>query len=100
MAVHPIEYRYNTKEMLVLFQEENILQKRLDVESALAKAEAAAKLIPQKAADEISKKASTRIVKLARVKEIEAQIDHDLMAIVKALTEKCSAESAKYVHYG
>ena len=100
MAVHPIEYRYNTKEMLVLFQEENILQKRLDVESALAKAEAAAKLIPQKAADEISKKASTSIVKLARVKEIEAQIDHDLMAIVRALTEKCSAESAKYVHYG
>src|SRR3989344_726889 len=100
MAVHPIEYRYNTKEMLAIFQEENILQKRLDVESALARAEAAAKLIPKNAADEISKKADAKIVKLERVKEIEAQIDHDLMAIVKALTEKCSPEAGKFVHFG
>ena len=100
MAVHPIEYRYNTKEMLAIFQEENILQKRLDVESALARAEAAAKLIPKNAADEISKKADVKIVKLERVKEIEAQIDHDLMAIVKALTEKCSPEAGKFVHFG
>ena len=100
MAVHPIEYRYNTKEMLAIFQEENILQKRLDVEAALARAEAAAKLIPKNAADEISKKADVKIVKLERVKEIEAQIDHDLMAIVKALTEKCSPEAGKFVHFG
>ncbi|HIJ97746.1 TPA: adenylosuccinate lyase [archaeon] len=100
MAVHPIEYRYNTKEMLAIFQEENILQKRLDVEAALARAEAAAKLIPKNAAEEITKKADVKIVKLERVKEIEAQIDHDLMAIVKALTEKCSPEAGKFVHFG
>ncbi len=100
MAVHPIEYRYNTKEMLAIFQEENILQKRLGVEAALARAEAAAKLIPKTAAEEISKKADVKIVKLERVKEIESQIDHDLMAIVKALSEKCSPEAAKFVHFG
>jgi adenylosuccinate lyase len=34
------------------------------------------------------------------VKEIEKEIDHDLMAMVKALTETCDADAGKYVHYG
>ncbi len=100
MVIHPIEYRYFTEEMRAIFEEENILQKRLQVEAALANALAELKIIPKKAAEEISKKADIEIVKLGRVKEIEAQIDHDLMAIVKALSEKCSPETAKYVHYG
>ena len=37
-------------------------------------------------------------VKLERVKEIEKEIDHDLMAMVKALTEQCEGEAGKYIH--
>lgn len=36
---------------------------------------------------------------MARVKEIEMDTKHDLMALVKAMTEKCG-ESGKYVHLG
>ncbi len=99
MAVHPIDYRYYTEEMRALFEEDNILQKKLDVESALARVHAKLGNIPKKAASEIAKKANTKYVTMQRVNEIDKEIRHDLMAIVKALSEKCG-DSGKYVHYG
>ena len=36
---------------------------------------------------------------LARAKEIEAEISHDMMAIVKSIAEVCG-ESGRWVHYG
>ena len=38
-------------------------------------------------------------MKLARVLEIEGEIHHDLMAMVRALSEKCRKYGG-YVHYG
>ncbi|GBE55252.1 adenylosuccinate lyase [archaeon BMS3Bbin15] len=99
MAIHPIEFRYGSREMKRIFEEESRLQKLLDVEAALARAHAKLDNIPDEAAREISKKATTAHVKLERVKEIEAEIKHDLMAVVKALSEQCG-EAGKYVHLG
>ena len=39
MAIHPIEFRYGTPEMKNIWEEENKLQRMLDVEAALALAE-------------------------------------------------------------
>jgi adenylosuccinate lyase len=100
MSVHPIEFRYYSKEMRALFTEEAKLQNWLTVEAALATAHAKLNHIPQKAAKEISEKANTQFVKLERVKAIEEEIHHDLMAMVKALTELCSEEAGKFVHLG
>ncbi|WEU41098.1 MAG: adenylosuccinate lyase [Candidatus Odinarchaeum yellowstonii] len=100
MSVHPIEYRYFYPEMKLLFTEEYRLQKWLDVEAALAQAHADLGDIPREAAEEISRKASVKYVKLQRVKEIEDQIHHDLMAMVKALTEVCEGGAGAYVHLG
>jgi len=99
MAIHPIDYRYGSEEMRRIFEEESKLQKLLEVEAALARAHAKLGNIPEEAAKEISKKASTKYVKLERVKEIEAEINHDLMAVVLALAEVCG-EAGKYVHLG
>ncbi len=99
MAIHPIEFRYGSEEMKKIFEEKARLQKLLDVEAALARAHAKLGNIPEEAAREISEKASTAFVKVDRVKEIEAEIKHDLMAVVKALSEQCG-EAGKYVHLG
>ncbi len=99
MAVHPIEYRYSSEEMRSVFEEEAKLQTLLDVEAALARAHSKLGNIPEDAAEEITKKATTELVKVDRVKEIDKEIHHDLMAMVKALTEQCG-DSGKYVHYG
>ena len=58
MAIHPIEFRYGTPEMKKIWEEENKLQRMLDVESALAQAEAKLNIIPQEVADEIKAKAN------------------------------------------
>ena len=99
MAVHPIEFRYSTEEMRAIFDENNILAKRLLVEAAIAKANAKVGKIPKNAAEKIAGKANTKDVSLKRVKEIEKETQHDLMAIVKALSEKCG-DAGKYVHLG
>jgi len=91
--------RYGTPEMRRIFEEENRLQKMLDVEAALALAHAEVGNIPMEDAKEIAEKASTRYVKLERVKEIEKEIKHDVMAMVKALAEVCG-KSGAYVHLG
>ena len=100
MPIHPIEFRYFTREMHDLFTEEAKLQNWLDVEAALAKAHAEVGNIPSEAAKEIAKKANLNNVKLDRVKEIEKEIHHDIMAMVRALDEQCEADSGNYIHYG
>ncbi|MEM3362568.1 MAG: adenylosuccinate lyase [Candidatus Anstonellaceae archaeon] len=92
----PIEQRYASN-LNSFFEQENILKTWLRVEVALAKAHAAVGNIPPQAANEIEEGAKK--VKLERVLEIEQQIHHDLMAMVKALEEQCPKYGG-YVHYG
>jgi len=100
MPVHPIEYRYFSEEMKKIWEEESKLQSWLTVEAALARVNAKLGIIPRVAAAEITRKAKTKYVKLERVRQIDKQIQHDLMAMVKALAEKCDGDAGKYVHLG
>ncbi|MCK5300579.1 MAG: adenylosuccinate lyase [Thermoplasmatales archaeon] len=96
----PLDYRYGRKELKDIFSENKKLQYLLDVESALARAHAKIGNIPQKAADEITKKATTKFVKIKRVNEIETETKHDIMAVTKALSELCDGDAGKYIHLG
>ena len=98
MAIHPIEYRYGTDEMKFVWSEANRLEKIMKVEAALARAEADIGMIPKEAADIIE--ASIGSVELERVKEIEDEIHHDMMAVVVAISEKCEEDADKWVHFG
>ncbi|MCX8170573.1 MAG: lyase family protein, partial [Candidatus Bathyarchaeota archaeon] len=100
MPILPIDTgRYGTPEMLRIFEEENYIQKMLDVEAALAWAQSEVGEIPREAAEKIMEAASTKYVKVSRIKEIEKEIRHDVMALVKALAEVCGPNGA-YVHLG
>lgn len=101
MPILPIDTgRYGSPEMRKVFDEESKFQKWLDVEAAVAEAEASVGDIPKAAADEIAKNANIKTVPLSRAKEIEKETRHDLMSMVMALTEACSGEGKKYVHFG
>ena len=97
MAVHPIEERYGTTEMRAVWSEKNRFSCIVRAEVALAKAEATHGMIPAAAALEIEAKAYG--ASLERAKEIETEISHDMMAIVRAVSE-VSGESGRWVHYG
>lgn len=98
MAVHPIDYRYGTEEMRSVWTEENKMRRMLNVEVALARAEEATGDVPEGTADEIENAAED--VTLERVKEIEEEIHHDVMAMVRAVEEKCDDDAGEYVHFG
>jgi adenylosuccinate lyase len=91
--------RYGTPEMLKIFDEETRVQKLLDVEAALALAHAEVGNIPKQDAEKIVEMASTKYVKVERVKAIEKEIKHDIASLVRALSEVCR-ESGAYVHLG
>jgi len=100
LPILPIDTgRYGTPEMKEIFEEENRLQKMLDVEAALAWAHAEVGTIPKKDAQRIIEVATTTHVKLSRVKEIEDQIKHDVTSIVRAFSEVAGSSGA-YVHLG
>jgi adenylosuccinate lyase len=85
--------------MKQIFDEETRLQKLLDVEAALAQAQAKVGNIKQNHADIIRKTASVRFVKLDRVREIDQKINHEITAVIRALSEQCG-ESGKFIHIG
>jgi len=95
--IHPLETRYRT-EIAKLFTEEKKLRDWMLVEAVLAKVHAKLGTIPKEAAEEISR--ARNAVKIERVKEIDNEIHHDLMAMVKALAEQCEGDAGKYIHLG
>ena len=100
MPILPIDTgRYGTPEMRGIFEEENRVQKLLEVEVALAWALAEVGDVPRKDAEKIGEMASLKYVKLSRVREIEREIKHDVASLVRALAEVCGS-SGGYVHLG
>ncbi|HDJ26458.1 MAG TPA: adenylosuccinate lyase [Candidatus Bathyarchaeota archaeon] len=100
MPVLPIDTgRYGRPEMVRIFEEESRLRKMLLVEAALARAHAELGNIPREDAERIWQVATSGAVKIERVKEIEAEIKHETMAVVRALIEACGP-SGRYVHLG
>lgn len=99
-AVCPLDYRYGRKVLKENFNEIRRLQLLLDVEAALVRAHVKVGNIPQDVADEITKKASVKYVKINRVKEIESETKHDVMAVTQALGEVCLNDADKYIHLG
>ncbi|WP_337860625.1 adenylosuccinate lyase [Ferroplasma sp.] len=99
MIVSPLDYRYGRENVKNIFSEKTRLNIMLNVESAIAQAESYYGVIPDSAYLDIKKVVDGNEVQLSRVKEIEASINHDVMSIVEALTEKCTA-GKNYVHFG
>jgi adenylosuccinate lyase len=97
MPVHPIEERYGTPEMRAVWNEQNRFSCIVAAEVALAQAEAIHGMIPRAAADAIRQHA--QLASLKRAKEIEAEINHDMMAIVRATSEVCG-DAGRWIHYG
>ena len=99
VLVCPLDYRYGRIEMLSIFSEESRLEHLLHVEAALARAHSKLGTIPAKDAKIITQKANLKYVTLNKVKKIEAETKHDLMAVVRALTTEAGS-GGRYVHLG
>ena len=96
----PLDYRYGRKDMKKIFSEESRLQFQMDAEAALARAHASLGTISKEDAAEITRISDLKYVTVDRVTAIEKETKHDVMAMVKAMTEQCKGDAGKYVHLG
>lgn len=76
------------------------LQRWLDVEAALALAQADVGVIPPEAALEIAKAARLSAVDLQQITDGVASTGHSLMPLLGALQRNCSPSAREYVHFG
>ena len=97
MAIHPIDFRYGTPEMKSIWTEDHRFVCIVRAEIALAHAQAVVGMIPTEDAELIEKNAPA--ASHNRAKEIEAEISHDTMAIVRAISEVCG-DAGRWIHYG
>ena len=88
--------RYTTKEMARLWSEENRLSVMLDVELAVCRAWCGLGRIPEDALRDILAGARFSV---ERVREIESEVQHDVVAFVSAVAENVG-ENGRYLHLG
>ena len=91
--------QFSTAELRQIFDEGAMLQNWLDVEAALAEAEAAVGLIPASAAREILAKAKLELLDLDAVKRGLAETVHPLVPLIRELA-RVAGPAGEYVHWG
>jgi adenylosuccinate lyase len=96
----PTSLRIDDPGVRALFTESARFQSWLDVEAALAQAQAELGIIPKSAAEEIARKAQLSSLDLAAVREGLARTGHPLVPLVWALDRACEGDAGGYVHWG
>jgi len=90
---------YGTAEVRAIFESRALVQGWLDVERALAEAEAEAGVIPAEAARRIAAEADASLYDLTALREGITASKHPLVPLVRALVERCGDEG-RWVHWG
>lgn len=89
--------RYSREEIKKIWDLEQKFSYYLKVEIAVCEAYCKLGIIPQASLDEIKKKAS---FSLERIAEVEREVKHDVIAFLTSVNESVGADNAKYIHLG
>jgi adenylosuccinate lyase len=89
-----------TADMRRIFSETNGFQRWLDVEVALARAQAAMGMIPADAAEVIAAKADATLLDLEAVKAHGKRTGHSLLGVLTEFRKLIAHDHARYVHFG
>jgi adenylosuccinate lyase len=101
MGILPIDSgRYGSKDIKDIFEEQKRLDFILEFEAGTALAQSNVGIIPLDAAKEITSLAKSGKITLKRTKELESTTDHDMAAVVNAISEQCSPNTKPWVHFG
>ncbi|MGH7914676.1 MAG: lyase family protein, partial [Candidatus Binataceae bacterium] len=105
MSVHPADSKmsgelWGTSEMRALFSDASHLQLMLDVEAALARAEARLGLVPRQVAQAITKAARIENLAMERIAEGTRDAGVPVPALVRELNRAAGEEAARYIHLG
>ncbi|MCH2310275.1 MAG: adenylosuccinate lyase family protein [SAR202 cluster bacterium] len=82
------------------FSREQLFQAYLDVEVALAKAQAKQKIIPERAAQKIAEMAQIDQLSIDNINKSLEKTGHPLVPLIWELDRVCGAEAGGYIHWG
>src|SRR5499425_1776705 len=91
---------FSTAPMRRIFADENRVQKYLDIEAALARAQARLGIIPQNACDEILRHCSIAEYDFARLKAQTERIGYPVLPVVQQLVALCQVGLGEWCHWG
>jgi adenylosuccinate lyase len=100
MLEEPTSLRIEDPGVRALFTEAARFQSWLDVEAALAQAQAELGVIPRPAAEEITRKAHLKFLDLDAVRAGLAKTGHPIVPVVWALDKACEGDAGGYIHWG
>lgn len=91
---------FSTDEMRRIFSDETTVQRWMDVEAALARAEAKLGIIPQEAADEITRKCRVDLIDMADMKRQLAHTHHPIVPLIRCYQKICEPAAGELLHWG
>jgi 3-carboxy-cis,cis-muconate cycloisomerase len=91
---------FTTPDMRQIWSDENRVQKYLDFEAALARAQARLKIIPQEACDEIVAHCDAKLIDMAKLKEATERIGYPVLPVVQQLVKLCRDNLGEWSHWG
>ena len=94
-----LRHLWTSEELRAIFSEENRVQKWLDFEAALARAQAELGVIPQEAADAIAAQARVERIDIAAMAAEIRRVKHPLTPLLKQLQAHVG-EYGEWLHYG
>jgi 3-carboxy-cis,cis-muconate cycloisomerase len=94
------DVHFGTGEMRSIFSDASEVQRMLDVEAALARAEATAGLVPRPVADRIATVARTGKIDIAGVIASTRAVGYPVVGLVNQLRAAAGEEAARYIHLG
>lgn len=92
-------YLFSTDKMREVFSDKHMVQKWLDTEAALAKAQAELGVIPQDKADEINLKADASLLDLKEI-GINYKSSITIVPLLKEFKKVLNNNAGEYVHWG
>src|SRR5499433_3807567 len=91
---------FSTEAMRRVFSDENRIQKYLDFEAGLARAQARLGIIPQNACDEILKHCDVAQFDIAKIKTQTERIGYPVLPVVQQLVALCRDGLGEWCHWG
>jgi 3-carboxy-cis,cis-muconate cycloisomerase len=91
---------FSTEAMRRVFSDETRVQKYLDFEGALARAQGRLGIIPQEAADEICRHCNVAEIDFAKLKRETERIGYPVLPVVQQLVALCGDGLGEWCHWG
>lgn len=83
-----------------IFSRKALMQRWLDVEAALARAEASLGMIPKEASAEINRKAKVELLDMEKLEETRQQVWLPTVAFIRTFQSICEGDAGQYIHWG